>query len=724
VFPFAVKSGIFFEIGTYVRALGDTITATYDNAVVSTELPCTFPSVSDVTTELGDNSKGFDVQIPRLLNEFNPASVTITTGNAAIAAPEGAANGSLKLTFGAGASNVQHVNVRTVGAGITSFTIVDDQGGCVTGPVAVTVTPSLRTLQADDFSGPAIDETKWVVKDLAFEAGTLMDSTVSQENGTVNFHVTPATDSWPGYSVGTVDSFSATPEEPVIFSIDRVSHAGSGASTRTGVWITDSSRQNFAFFSYDDNNMGWQVNRRVGQAGDNPTGPGLNLPVLDAPVFNDGANHSLKIVANGSTAKFYVDDVLGSEVPFPFLNGIKFEFGAYARSVRDVVDASFDNALIQGPLPCVYADTTLVTLEQGAGDIDVTITVPSALVATTETRVTVASSNPSIASPVGGVNGSLTLVFPAGGSNKQTFQVHGGNTAGLASFSFSSPQGLCSASDVAVVKVAEPETLLSDTFDNGALDETKWTTDASPFETGAVDGSIEFGSQQAEITASATANYWGGYGLTTRDGYNASPAHPLTFEVDRTYISPNSSTGARSSFWILDSTGTNWVMFADLTESSIGWSYNRNIHQTGDTPTGGGVNMTALDGGAFDDYAGHHVRLVANGSVVRFYVDDTLGAEVAFPFSNGIQFRIGAYARAEGDLVTAGFDNATVLGSASVEAPELNIAREGNEVVLTWEGSATLEEASEITGPWTPVNGAQSGYRAQAAGTKFYRLAQ
>ncbi|MGV3774696.1 MAG: hypothetical protein ACO1QB_17485 [Verrucomicrobiales bacterium] len=721
-FPFPVRSGIHFEIGAYARALGDIVTATFDNARVSTTLPCTTTSITDVTTEVGVNTGFFDVIIPRLLNEFAPATVTVTSANSAIAVPEGASNGALTLTFAAGATNVQRVVVRTVGEGLTTFNIVNNQGGCVTSAVDITVTPSLRTLLSDSFTGTTINEANWVIKDQPFEGGTLLDSTVTQENGVVNFHVTPATDSWPGYSLGTVDSFSATAEEPLIFSIDRVSHVGTGASTRTGVWITDASRANFVFFSYDDNNMGWQVNRQIGQAGDNPIGAGSNIAAFDPVAFNDGGNHRLKIVADGSTAKFYVDDVLGVEVPFPFANGIKFEFGAYARTVRDVVDATFDNALIQGPLPCVFADVNLVTLEAGAANATVTLTVPSALVATTETRVVVTSSNPAVASPVGGSNGALTLVFPAGGSNQKTFQVQRGS-AGIAQFSFSSAQGLCSVSDVTVVSLGTPDTLLTDDLESGTLDETKWNIDTAPFEVGAVEGTLELGNSQVEITVTATGDYWGGYGLTTDASYSASLANPLTFEVDRTYLNPNASTGARSAIWILDSTGTNWVMFADLIEASLGWTYNRKIGQAGDTPTGGGVNMTALDGPTFDDFGLHRVRLVANGSVVRFYLDDILGAEVPFPYSTGLRFRIGSYARATGDVVTSGFDNVSITGTTAVAAPELDIARDGNEVVITWEGSGVLEQAEQVTGPWTTVANAQSGYRTATTGTaRFFRL--
>jgi len=53
----------------------------------------------------------------------------------------------------------------------------------------------------------------------------------------------------------------------------------------------------------------------------------------------------------------------------------------------------------------------------------------------------------------------------------------------------------------------------------------------------------------------------------------------------------------------------------------------------------------------------------------------------------------------------------------------LNISRAGGDVILTWDNaSAALEAADNITGPWTQVSGATSGYRVTAASArKFYR---
>ena len=53
----------------------------------------------------------------------------------------------------------------------------------------------------------------------------------------------------------------------------------------------------------------------------------------------------------------------------------------------------------------------------------------------------------------------------------------------------------------------------------------------------------------------------------------------------------------------------------------------------------------------------------------------------------------------------------------------LSISRSGTDVVLTWDNAAAeLQAADELTGSWTTITGATSGYRVSAAGArKFYR---
>lgn len=63
-----------------------------------------------------------------------------------------------------------------------------------------------------------------------------------------------------------------------------------------------------------------------------------------------------------------------------------------------------------------------------------------------------------------------------------------------------------------------------------------------------------------------------------------------------------------------------------------------------------------------------------------------------------------------------------VIGEAGGPGGFTSVARNGNNLVLTW-SSGTLESADAVTGPWTAVPGASSPATIPITGTvKFYRL--
>ena len=121
--------------------------------------------------------------------------------------------------------------------------------------------------------------------------------------GTANF--------WGGASLASELTFSAGTTTPVTFEVDRVAHSGSGSATRTGMFVTDQTRSRYVFFSDDVGESGWTYNRKINQAGDNPTGGGININAFDGPAFDDLGNHRMKAVADGQTVKLYLDNLLG-----------------------------------------------------------------------------------------------------------------------------------------------------------------------------------------------------------------------------------------------------------------------------------------------------------------------------------------------------------------------------------------------------------------------------
>ncbi|HVV70395.1 MAG TPA: hypothetical protein VHI52_02680, partial [Verrucomicrobiae bacterium] len=211
------------------------------------------------------------------------------------------------------------------------------------------------------------------------------------------------------------------------------------------------------------------------------------------------------------------------------------------------------------------------------------------------------------------------------------------------------------------------------------------------------------------------------------------------FEVDRVELGFTLVTGTgakeQTGVWVMDSTGTNYVFFTEyLTHDGTagGWEYFRNIGQTGDTPvTGAGISIPAFGAAQYNDQGNHRIRVEANGSTVRLFLDGVVGAEVPFPFADDLSFKFGAYVMAATDVTTAIFDNARVLGtgpgtgggtlSASIDST--------GAIVISWTGTGVLQSSPALgpTAAWTDVTPAPTGNSitvpASGQGTaRFYRL--
>ncbi len=728
-YAFPVSSGIHVEIGTYARAMGDTVKATFDNVKVETVYSPITVNPAAVVIATNEFNSAVTVVVPALLTEAAPTTVTVTSRDPAVAIPEGAVNGSLTLTYPAGTAT-NTFKVQPVGVGLTTFDVTNVAGVEVANGVSVSVVEPVYALVQDDFSGTQVDSAKWRVDNAGLEvSGLTTNSSISISNGMARLYVVSAGLGdgadvwWGGTALATKQTFSARPTAPVSFEVDRVAHVGTGAARRSAVLITDPTRSKWVMFSENDNEGGWQYN-----ISGESVRTAYNIAAFDDAKYNDHGNHHIKLMANGTTVKIYLDDVFGAEVPFANSDNIVFEIGAYARTNPDSLVATFDNVVVKGPVPSITVGPASVTLTAGAANPEITVTVPPQIHQTNAVQVVVTSANPAVAIPQGAVNGSLTLTFAAGAADVQKVSVVR-VAKGTTTLSFACAQDTITPNSVSVLSYAEPIALFSDDF-TGAPAAGKWATNAFGFEAqyaSAAETSVTAVSDMIELSLTVTTNYWPGVKMTIATNFQAATTDPLVFEVDRV-SHVGSGTGTRSGVYIFDATGTNFVLFADLTENGIGWCYNRGIGQAGDNATGGGANIPAFDDAAFNDGGLHRIKMVANGSTVALYVDDVFGTEVAFPFSQGIQFAVCVLGRAEGDNIVADFDNVAISGSKiSLEPAKLTIARQADGLAITWTGTGTLQESTSVTGTWSDVNGASSPYtvtKANATGTKFYRVIQ
>lgn len=725
-----LRTGIHFEIGAYARAEGDTLEAAFDNVKISAKYgPIAITPV--VVAGANETNQQVTVTVPASVLRAGPATVHVTSQNPSIAVPTGATNGTLTLNFTAGGPTSQTFNVTPLGMGRTTFDVTSEPVIEAANNVQVTVTESLYTLLSDEFAGTAVDTSKWMVDERGLErlGAVTNDSWVAISNGAVNIHIVAAGVGevadvwWGGLGLTTLQSYSASPLAPVYLEVDRLARNGSGAEHRTAILISDVARQNWVMFSDDELNGGWVVNTSTGTL--RQTNPGL--PAFGDPKYLDGGPHRMKLLADGTTVKVYLDGVLGAEVPFAFNQDLVFTLGAYARGYPDAIAAIFDNARVVGPIPPIRNSPTSVLFEaaQTTNEV-VTLTVPAQLHETQAVQVTVTSSNPSVAIPVGGSNGSLTLTFPAKGADTQTFQVARVST-GTATFTFANDSGTASTNTLTVVvQNSQPGVLLSENFDAGAL--SRWQVSQGwRFEeqhTGAAaDATANTDSGTLDLSVNVISNYWPGIRVTSRSNFQAALTDPLTIEVDRAYHS-GAGTGTRAGLFLY--AGTNFVWFGEDAESGLTWGFNYEIGTPDDAPINSAIQIPAFGAESFRDYGNHRMTMVANGQTVALYLDGVFGAEVPFPFSSGLTVAFMAAGRAEGDFITASFDNLRITGSDRIVTPtRLTVTNQGGDVVVTWTGEGTLQQTDSFTGTWTDVPAAVSPYTVPAdslAQHKFYRL--
>lgn len=208
--------------------------------------------------------------------------------------------------------------------------------------------------------------------------------------------------------------------------------------------------------------------------------------------------------------------------------------------------------------------------------------------------------------------------------------------------------------------------VFEDDFSSDELNSGKFQPDSPFFEGGVGDIHAEVGDGVLRFVGATTQQWWSGATLRIVPTFNATPETPVTISIDRV-AEQGQGSASRSALWILDETGQNYVLFADV-RGEGGWRFNRKIGEDGDAPTGSGTDIAAFNGPEFDDGGFHTMSMVADGETVKLLLDGQEGASVRFPFNN-VTFHFGAYARANGDTANTTFDNVrvqTVLRQGSV----------------------------------------------------------
>jgi hypothetical protein len=531
-----------------------------------------------------------------------------------------------------------------------------------------------RCVFTDDFASNTIDTNKYL-PDMPFFEGGLGDIHAVAENGVMRFVGTTTQQWWSGSVLRIVPNFEASDGARVTLSIKRVAEAGMGTASRSALWIFDETRTKYVLFADVRAEGGWRWNRKIGETGDVPTGSGTDIPAFNGGIFDNGAEHVMSMVADGTTVKLLLDGVEGAEVRFPF-SPVNFAFGSYARSTNDTADTTWDDLQI-----CTFGSAafspTLLTVRTNQTSGEVTVRIPQGLNAQNPVQVRVSSSDPNIAVPEGGTNGTLNLTFPAGGPNTVTFRVRG---VGLGGAQFSVDGDVASLTPIGVAVVGGPAVIFQDNFTGSVIDSRRWQTSNVPFEAGTgmfmVFGNFD---DQLEISGTVDSDFWPGASLKTTNSYVANKDLLLSFEVDRVMME-NTGTAGRSGVYITTADRSRFVYFGQNTENN--WQVNVNPGN----PTGGGTRITTFDD--VTDTGLHRLKLVADGENVEVFLDGRSGGRFPFAVTSGIFFEIAAFGRAASDTVRALFDNARIeqvlpCVTASPQTATITAAEQNSRVTVS-----------------------------------------
>lgn len=363
-------------------------------------------------------------------NQTRAVEVTLTSDHPSRAVPAGAVNGSLLLTFAAGASNEQQILVNTGASGSTALRTVND-GGLADAVLPVTVVASAGTgfvayndVVHDSGSGhPALTShvttfnigsgspgpTAGMLIDKLTGAPTGVTATLTQSGG-VNWQPSSSTggsDCNPGTDARTVFDPAAT-----VSLMGTVYYGSEGwwvdvtftglDPTRTYEFVTTANR--------NDPSYAGRITRYTISGADAFT----NASTPGASVSGGGASTSFSTghnTANGYVARWTGIDP-GADGSFKVrADAGTSEYRAYA------FDAFM---LVQGPLTdSVHISPGHIDAVVGSQDVNVTLTIPAGSNASSEVNVALISDQPSVAEPQGAAGEPLIVVFAAGASNQQ-----------------------------------------------------------------------------------------------------------------------------------------------------------------------------------------------------------------------------------------------------------------------------------------------------------------
>ncbi len=381
-------------------------TMTIDNLQVD-YVPGECPMIpfQNMTLTMDSGSAYLPISIPFGSNETEAYSVTVTSSDPGVAVPAGNTNGSVDVTFEAGALFIQDLEIQPIGAGTAELSVTVDGAECE--PLVCAVNVSRDVVFTYDFTGdPDGFPENWVVTqpNVVVEAEELV-LTPGPRAEEAHVYAGDASEGIFFHNISTIEFDLFYTGEP---AADPFDHGGvlfccenlSGRYSNTGYFI-DYLRGN------------WRLMKSVA---------GTHTTLVTIPNITEYEGR-WKIVMDNATITFLLNGVEQfSHADADFRSGY-VGFWAYTNAGQEIAVDNFEVVSSFSPCPAVSPLAASVVLTMESGNESLPVMIPLGANDTENYVVTVTSLDPTVAVPAGHTDGSLDITFAPGDSTVRNIEV-------------------------------------------------------------------------------------------------------------------------------------------------------------------------------------------------------------------------------------------------------------------------------------------------------------
>ncbi len=438
-----------------------------DNLAVEYEAgSCPAVEPAEILTAAGAADVALRVRIPTLANETADYRVTVTSDAPAVAAPAGHAGGALVVTFPAGGACTKSVPIEALAPGVAVLTVQPEAGGCDAAPVRVEVRAEKE--YANDFTADDGPFTEWFVSN-----GT---TDIVGETLVVAPAMGGEAAAWAGIGGEPIDfdtparvSFTISfPGEPLDWVGDHGGIMFNCAKT-TNRWRNPG--YTIDYFENDNDPQGPCY--RVMRSQDTADTTQQQIGLATRYVSECDPNWTITFTQDGFIFDAgNIDPVAVVDSQFATLDHGYIGFWCYSNAGQQM---AIDDLVIDvAASPCLTVEPAEAINHPANAMTVFTVAIPFGANFDADVAVTVRSTHPEVAAPLGSTAGELVLTFERGTAMTRTFQAEC-KIPGATEFVVSAPGIACLPEPVVFTVLPPGSAYFDDDFaqSDGAPD--NWT---------------------------------------------------------------------------------------------------------------------------------------------------------------------------------------------------------------------------------------------------------